>query len=145
LHHSNVARRNVPPPPRLLITTLSGKTAFVIGASRSIGHAEAILARGDADVVAFGRHFTSHRDLPERFRHGLPRRVIAKERATEPPTLQRTIDRKPAEHHRRIGSGTLRRKRLTLLATAIAPDASALWATTLRSTATIRVRNVPLT
>jgi N-ethylmaleimide reductase len=34
--------------------------------------AEAILARGDADAVAFGRYFTSNPDLPERFRHGLP-------------------------------------------------------------------------
>jgi N-ethylmaleimide reductase len=34
--------------------------------------AEDILARGDADAVAFGRYFTSNPDLPERFRHGLP-------------------------------------------------------------------------
>jgi N-ethylmaleimide reductase len=32
--------------------------------------AEAILTRGDADGVAFGRYFTSNPDLPERFRHG---------------------------------------------------------------------------
>ncbi len=30
--------------------------------------AEAIIARGDADLVAFGRFFTSNPDLPERFR-----------------------------------------------------------------------------
>ncbi len=34
--------------------------------------AEAILRRGDADLVAFGRFFTSNPDLPERFRRGLP-------------------------------------------------------------------------
>lgn len=34
--------------------------------------AEAILEAGDADLVAFGRHFISNPDLPERFRRGLP-------------------------------------------------------------------------
>lgn len=34
--------------------------------------AEAILEGGDADAVAFGRHFTSNPDLPERLRHNLP-------------------------------------------------------------------------
>lgn len=34
--------------------------------------AEAILRHGDADLVAFGRFFTSNPDLPERFRRGLP-------------------------------------------------------------------------
>ena len=34
--------------------------------------AEAVLRRGDADVVAFGRFFTSNPDLPERFRLRLP-------------------------------------------------------------------------
>jgi N-ethylmaleimide reductase len=34
--------------------------------------AEAILQRGDADLVAFGRFFTSNPDLPERFRRQLP-------------------------------------------------------------------------
>lgn len=34
--------------------------------------AEAILARGDADAIAFGRYFTSNPDLPERFRQGTP-------------------------------------------------------------------------
>lgn len=34
--------------------------------------AEDILARGDADAVAFGRHFASNPDLPERLRQGLP-------------------------------------------------------------------------
>lgn len=34
--------------------------------------AEAILTRGDADLVAFGRWFASNPDLPERFRRNLP-------------------------------------------------------------------------
>jgi N-ethylmaleimide reductase len=33
---------------------------------------EAILRRGDADLVAFGRFFTSNPDLPERLRRNLP-------------------------------------------------------------------------
>ena len=33
--------------------------------------AEAIVASGDADLVAFGRHFISNPDLPERLRRGL--------------------------------------------------------------------------
>jgi N-ethylmaleimide reductase len=34
--------------------------------------AEAVVTFGDADLVAFGRHFISNPDLPERLRHGLP-------------------------------------------------------------------------
>jgi N-ethylmaleimide reductase len=34
--------------------------------------AEDILQRGDADLVAFGRWFSSNPDLPERFRHDHP-------------------------------------------------------------------------
>lgn len=34
--------------------------------------AEAIVERGDADLVAFGRYFVSNPDLPERIRQGLP-------------------------------------------------------------------------
>jgi len=34
--------------------------------------AEEILARGDADLVAFGRHFASNPDLPYRLQHQLP-------------------------------------------------------------------------
>jgi N-ethylmaleimide reductase len=34
--------------------------------------AEAIVSLGDADLVAFGRHFISNPDLPERIRQGLP-------------------------------------------------------------------------
>jgi N-ethylmaleimide reductase len=34
--------------------------------------AEAILAKGDADLVAFGRHFLANPDLPDRLRGNLP-------------------------------------------------------------------------
>ena len=34
--------------------------------------AAAIIAAGDADLVAFGRNFISNPDLPERLRKGLP-------------------------------------------------------------------------
>jgi N-ethylmaleimide reductase len=34
--------------------------------------AAAILRKGDADLVAFGRYFTSNPDLPERLKHDLP-------------------------------------------------------------------------
>ena len=34
--------------------------------------AEEALTQGDADLIAFGRLFTSNPDLPERFRHDLP-------------------------------------------------------------------------
>jgi N-ethylmaleimide reductase len=35
-------------------------------------NAAAIVTAGDADLVAFGRHFISNPDLPERLRRGLP-------------------------------------------------------------------------
>jgi N-ethylmaleimide reductase len=34
--------------------------------------AEAIVAKGDADLVAFGRHFIANPDLPKRLQYGLP-------------------------------------------------------------------------
>jgi N-ethylmaleimide reductase len=34
--------------------------------------AEAIVEKGDADLVAFGRHFVANPDLPQRIRLGLP-------------------------------------------------------------------------
>jgi N-ethylmaleimide reductase len=34
--------------------------------------AEAIIEKGDADLVAFGRHFISNPDLPRRIAPGLP-------------------------------------------------------------------------
>jgi N-ethylmaleimide reductase len=34
--------------------------------------AEAVVEKGDADLVAFGRHFVANPDLPKRIRFGLP-------------------------------------------------------------------------
>ncbi len=42
--------------------------------------AEAIVEQGDADLVAFGRHFFANPDLPKRIQHGLP--LNAYDRAT---------------------------------------------------------------
>ena len=39
--------------------------------------AEAILQSGDADLVAFGRHFIANPDLPERLRNRLQERQAA--------------------------------------------------------------------
>lgn len=44
------------------------------------GSAEAILEKGDADLVAFGRHFIANPDLPKRIKLGLP--LSAYDRAT---------------------------------------------------------------
>jgi N-ethylmaleimide reductase len=46
---------------------------ILIAAGGFIGEsAAAIIAAGDADLVAFGRHFISNPDLPERLRRNLP-------------------------------------------------------------------------
>jgi N-ethylmaleimide reductase len=42
--------------------------------------AKAIVERGDADLVAFGRHFLANPDLPKRIKLGLP--LNAYDRAT---------------------------------------------------------------
>ena len=42
--------------------------------------AEAIVEKGDADLVAFGRHFLANPDLPKRIKLGLP--LNAYDRAT---------------------------------------------------------------
>ncbi|NVN09629.1 alkene reductase [Nguyenibacter vanlangensis] len=42
------------------------------GGFRDAAGAEETLQRGDADLIAFGRWFTSNPDLPERLRRGLP-------------------------------------------------------------------------
>ena len=36
------------------------------------GSAEEVVEKGDADLVAFGRHFLANPDLPKRIRLGLP-------------------------------------------------------------------------
>lgn len=46
--------------------------AFIAAGGFTRESAAAIVAAGDADLVAFGRHFISNPDLPERFKRGLP-------------------------------------------------------------------------
>jgi N-ethylmaleimide reductase len=50
---------------------LFGGPVIAAGGFDSAG-AKAILAEGDADLVAFGRHFLANPDLPDRLRHHLP-------------------------------------------------------------------------
>jgi len=46
-------------------------TIIAAGGFDAVG-AEAVIAAGDADLVAFGRHFIANPDLPERLRQGWP-------------------------------------------------------------------------
>ena len=48
------------------------KGSIISAGGFNVESAEAILRQGDADLVAFGRFFTSNPDLPDRFRRGLP-------------------------------------------------------------------------
>jgi N-ethylmaleimide reductase len=48
------------------------KGAIIAAGGFDRDDAEAILERGDADAVAFGRFFTSNPDLPDRLRRNLP-------------------------------------------------------------------------
>jgi N-ethylmaleimide reductase len=48
------------------------KGTLIAAGGFTAASAEAILAAGDADLVAFGRHFVSNPDLPERLRQGWP-------------------------------------------------------------------------
>ena len=50
---------------------LFGGPVIAAGGFNAAG-AEAILAKGEADLVAFGRHFLANPDLPERLRRDLP-------------------------------------------------------------------------
>ena len=54
-----------------LLRPLFGGPVIAAGGFDAAG-AEAILTKGDADLVAFGRHFLANPDLPERLRLGLP-------------------------------------------------------------------------
>ncbi|PLP99593.1 alkene reductase [Cupriavidus pauculus] len=64
------ARNQQPVAAKLLRQVFKGP---IIAAGGFHGDsAEAIIADGDADLVAFGRHFIANPDLPERLRQGLP-------------------------------------------------------------------------
>ena len=62
---------DTPPVAAGLLRPLFGGPVIAAGGFDAAG-AEAILAKGEADLVAFGRHFLANPDLPERLRRDLP-------------------------------------------------------------------------
>jgi N-ethylmaleimide reductase len=62
---------DTPPVAAGLLRPLFGGPVIAAGGFDAAG-AEAILAKGEADLVAFGRHFLANPDLPERLHRNLP-------------------------------------------------------------------------
>jgi len=67
----NVSDDDKPPVAAGLLRPLFGGAVIAAGGFNAAG-AKAILAKGEADLVAFGRHFLANPDLPERLRRNLP-------------------------------------------------------------------------
>jgi N-ethylmaleimide reductase len=67
----NLSDDDKPPVAAGLLRPLFGGPVIAAGGFDAAG-AEAILAQGEADLVAFGRHFLANPDLPERLRRNLP-------------------------------------------------------------------------
>jgi N-ethylmaleimide reductase len=67
----NVSDDDKPPVAAGLLRPLFGGPVIAAGGFNAAG-ADAILAKGEADLVAFGRHFLANPDLPERLRRHLP-------------------------------------------------------------------------
>jgi N-ethylmaleimide reductase len=67
----NVSDDDQQPVAAEQLRLLFGGSVIAAGGFDATG-AEAILAKGDADLVAFGRHFLANPDLPERLRRSLP-------------------------------------------------------------------------
>src|ERR1700722_2246331 len=67
----NVSKDDKPPVAAGLLRPLFGGPVIAAGGFDKKG-ADAILRKGDADLVAFGRDFLANPDLPERLRRGLP-------------------------------------------------------------------------
>jgi N-ethylmaleimide reductase len=67
----NVSDDTRPPVAAGQLRPLFGGPVIAAGGFDAAG-AEAILNEGDADLVAFGRHFLANPDLPERLRRDLP-------------------------------------------------------------------------
>jgi N-ethylmaleimide reductase len=67
----NVSDDDKPPVAAGLLRPLFGGAVIAAGGFTAAA-AEAILAKGEADLVAFGRHFLANPDLPERLRRNLP-------------------------------------------------------------------------
>jgi N-ethylmaleimide reductase len=59
------------PVAAAMLKPIFGGAVIAAGGFDSLG-AEAIVQTGDADLVAFGRHFIANPDLPERLRRHLP-------------------------------------------------------------------------
>jgi N-ethylmaleimide reductase len=67
----NVSDDGKPPVAAGVLRPLFGGPVIAAGGFNAAG-AEAILTNGEADLVAFGRHFLANPDLPERLRRNLP-------------------------------------------------------------------------
>jgi N-ethylmaleimide reductase len=67
----NVSDDEKPPVASGSLRPLFGGPVIAAGGFSGAG-AESILTRGDADLVAFGRHFLANPDFPERLRRNLP-------------------------------------------------------------------------
>ena len=67
----NVSDDDNPPVASGSLRPLFGGPVIAAGGFNAAG-ADAILTRGDAELVAFGRHFLANPDLPERLRRNLP-------------------------------------------------------------------------
>jgi N-ethylmaleimide reductase len=67
----NVSDDERPPIASGSLRPLFGGPVIAAGGFNGAG-ADAILTKGDADLVAFGRHFLANPDLPERLRRNLP-------------------------------------------------------------------------
>jgi N-ethylmaleimide reductase len=67
----NTSDDDKPPVAAGLLRPLFGGPVIAAGGFHASG-ADEILTKGDADLVAFGRHFLANPDLPERLRHNLP-------------------------------------------------------------------------
>jgi N-ethylmaleimide reductase len=61
----------MPPMAAGMLRPLFGGPVIAAGGFDAAG-ADAILTKGDADLVAFGRHFLANPDLPERLYRNLP-------------------------------------------------------------------------
>nr|GFC72786.1 hypothetical protein [Tanacetum cinerariifolium] len=69
----NIEDENADPTPVAAKLMRKHYKGVIIAAGGFNGEsAEAIIQEGNADLVAFGRHFIANPDLPERLRHNLP-------------------------------------------------------------------------
>jgi N-ethylmaleimide reductase len=67
----NISENEKPPVAAGWVRLLFGGPVIAAGGFNAAG-ADAILTKGDADLIAFGRPFLANPDLPERLRRNLP-------------------------------------------------------------------------